>query len=187
MEQEHILPGEIFALNKKLVESRVPPVSSLFCQDHLAVTGQFQSAGVVAVIEDVHPANFHTILADGDPGPQGDAMVRTLKLHLMRIKHHFLVVRRAPEGLAGGGPECAALQVLQINPCPPLVQAGIRLPARQGNLAPLAVSTPSVGNQHAGFPCERICAWGMGLSTGTRQGALLTEWTPSGNSNGSSG
>ena len=96
LEQERILFGEIFALDKKFVERRMPPVGSLRRQHHFAVTGQFQPPGAVAVVQDVHPPDFDTIRADGDSGAQGNAIVRTLELHLVRIKQHFLsCLRRA--------------------------------------------------------------------------------------------
>ena len=50
LEQQRVFPGEIFALDKKFVEGRVPPVGGLCCQYHLAIAGQFQMPQMIAVI-----------------------------------------------------------------------------------------------------------------------------------------
>ena len=82
-------------------------------------------------------------------------MVRTLELHLVWIKKHFLVLRFDSQRLARGRPELPVIAVLDIDPCSPLVQAGIGLPARQRKLAPLAVSASDVGDQHAGVALRK--------------------------------
>ena len=150
LEQQRIFARQVFTFDKKFVESRVAPVNRLRGQHHLAVTGQFQPPGAVALIQNVYPSDFDAIRADCDPRAQGDAMVRTLELHLVRIEQHFLAFRRTSDRLAGGRPEFAALRVLDIDPCTPLVQAGVGLPTGQSHLSPLAVSASGVGDQHAG-------------------------------------
>ncbi len=74
-EQECILLGEIFTLNKKLVECRMPLVNSLHRQYHFAVTGQFQPPGAITIIQNIHPPDFDAVRADGDPGTQGNVIV----------------------------------------------------------------------------------------------------------------
>jgi hypothetical protein len=75
------------------------PVGSLRRQHHFAVTGHFQPPGAIAFVQDVHPPDFDAIRAYRDPGSQGDAIVRTLELHLVRIKQHFLIPSRKRFGM----------------------------------------------------------------------------------------
>jgi hypothetical protein len=103
----------------------MPPVGSLSRQHHFTVTGQFQLAGLVAVVQNIHAPNLNPIRADGDSSPQGNSMIRTLELNLVRIKHHIKMFRRAFNGLTGGRPKRSALAVLQIDPRAPRVEGGV--------------------------------------------------------------
>ena len=155
LEQERILIGQIFALDKKFVERRMLAVNCLRRQHDFAVTGQFQFSGLVAVVQDIDPPDLDAIRADGNSCSQGNFIFRTLELDLVRIKQHFLIFRRPPDRLTGGGPERAALAILHINPCAPLVKGGVGVPARQRKLAPLAISAAGVGDQQAGIALRK--------------------------------
>ena len=73
-EQQRVLVGKIFAFDKKFVERGMPPIGSLRRQHHFAITGQFQLAGLMTVVQDIHAPNLNPIRADGDSSPQGNSI-----------------------------------------------------------------------------------------------------------------
>ena len=95
LEQERILIGEIFALDKKFVEGRMPPVGSLRRQHHFAVTGQFQPAGRSLSFRMFTRRISTPSVLMVIPVRREMPLIRTLELHLVRIKQHFLMLRRA--------------------------------------------------------------------------------------------
>ena len=107
----------------------MPAIGGLLCQHNFGIAGQLEVPRAVAFIEQVHPPDFNSIRADGNPGAHGNTIIRAQELDLVGVKQDFLLIVQHTQRLAGGGPQRTVFTILDINPCSPPIETGVNLPA----------------------------------------------------------